>query len=205
MGYKRPESITGARVATAADASGIANMFALAFQDDPLWAWAFPDPARRYRQLEAWWRFFIDGALRYPWTWTTPNYEAAAVWIPPGGTELSVEAEEQIEPLLSSLLGSRRQLVLELLDEFERAHPADQPHYYLSLLGSHPDHRGRGIGMALVADTLERIDEQHAAAYLESSNPVNHARYESVGFVRIGQFAAPGGPPVATMWREPPR
>lgn len=203
MGANRPESISEARVATAADAGGIAQMFALAFQDDPLWAWAFPDPAQRYQQLDTWWRFFIDGALRYPWTWTMPNYEAAAVWIPPGGAELSVEAEEQIEPLLSRLLGSQSQRVLEILDEFERAHPADQPHYYLSLLGTHPDHRGRGIGMGLVADTLERIDQQHAAAYLESSNPVNHARYERVGFVRIGEFAAPGGPPVATMWRDP--
>jgi GNAT superfamily N-acetyltransferase len=194
--------VAGARVATPADASGIANTFALAFQDDPLWAWAFPDPARRYELLTIWWRLFIDGALRYPWTWITPNYEAAAVWIPPGCTELSSEAEADVEPLLHRLLGDGSQRVLEILAEFDQAHPAHLPHYYLSILGTHPDHRGHGLAMGLVADNLENIDRQHAPAYLESSNPMNHARYARAGFVHIGEFAAPGGPPVATMWRE---
>ena len=75
-------------------------------------------------------------------------------------------------------------------------------HYYLSLLGTHPDHRGQGIGMALLAQNLAVIDAEHAAAYLESSNPVNNERYASVGFEPIGQFAHPGdGPAVTTMWR----
>lgn len=58
------------------------------------------------------------------------------------------------------------------------------------------------MGMALLADNLERVDEQHVAAYLESSNPANDARYERFGFVRTGQFATRGGPSVATMWRD---
>ncbi len=41
-------------------------------------------------------------------------------------------------------------------------------------------------------------------AYLESSNPANNARYERVGFERIGSFSTPdGSQTVATMWREP--
>jgi hypothetical protein len=41
-------------------------------------------------------------------------------------------------------------------------------------------------------------------AYLESSNPSNDHRYERLGFVRVGEFAAPaGGPTVACMWRDP--
>ncbi|HEV1997810.1 MAG TPA: GNAT family N-acetyltransferase [Candidatus Dormibacteraeota bacterium] len=195
--------MAGARVATAADASGIANTLALAFQGDPLWAWAFPDPALRYRQLETWWRFFVDNALHHSGTWTTPAYEAAAVWIPPGGAELSDVAQAEVEPLLSRLLHGRHQGTLELLEQFERAHPSEPPHYYLSLVGTHPDHRGQGIGMALLAQTLEAIDREHAPAYLESSNPANNRRYEGLGFRQVGAFAAPGGPSVVTMWRDP--
>jgi predicted GNAT family acetyltransferase len=78
------------------------------------------------------------------------------------------------------------------------------PHYYLSLLGTHDDHRGKGTGMALLRENLARIDAEGAPAYLESTNPANLARYESVGFVRLGEFAAPeGGPTVTTMWRDP--
>jgi hypothetical protein len=46
------------------------------------------------------------------------------------------------------------------------------------------------------------IDEEHCAAYLESSNPANNGRYASVGFEQMGEFAYPDdGPVVTTMWR----
>ncbi|MEU3735097.1 hypothetical protein AB0E81_37770 [Streptomyces sp. NPDC033538] len=32
---------------------------------------------------------YVPSALRYPWTLVAPGAEAAAVWIPPGGTELT--------------------------------------------------------------------------------------------------------------------
>jgi ribosomal protein S18 acetylase RimI-like enzyme len=34
-------------------------------------------------------------------------------------------------------------------------HPREPPHYYLTLLGTHPDHRGKGIGMRLEAVTSQ--------------------------------------------------
>ena len=72
------------------------------------------------------------------------------------------------------------------------------------LLGTHPDRRGRGKGMGLLAANLAQIDEQGSAAYLESSNRANDHRYERLGFVQVGEFAAPsGGPTVACMWRDP--
>jgi hypothetical protein len=58
--------------------------------------------------------------------------------------------------------------------------------------------------MALLADNLARVDELGFPVYLESSNPVNDQRYERLGFVRVGEFSAPGGgPTVGCMWREP--
>ena len=38
----------------------------------------------------------------------------------------------------------------------ERAHPDEAPHYYLSLLGTHPAQRGKGLGMALLAASASR-------------------------------------------------
>ena len=81
--------------------------------------------------------------------------------------------------------------------------PTEPPHFYLSLLGTHDDSRGRGIGMGLLAENLRRIDSLGMPAYLESTNPVNDARYEKQGFERTGSFTVPTGVVVATMWREP--
>jgi GNAT superfamily N-acetyltransferase len=134
----------------------------------------------------------------------TEDGGAAASWIPPGEPELSDEDEARIEPLLRELVGSHADDVLALLERFDANHPRDPPHYFLSLLGTHPDHRGRGQGMGLLAATLALIDEQGVAAYLESSNRANDHRYERYGFVQVGEFAAPsGGPTVACMWRDP--
>ena len=105
---------------------------------------------------------------------------------------------------MRELLGDRADEVLELMERFDAGHPHDRPHYYLSLLGTHPDHRGRGIGMGLLAANLAMLDELGMPAYLESSNRANDRRYESLGFELIGEFAAPGGSPtVGRMWREP--
>ena len=181
----------------------MAETISLAFNDDPTWSWAFPDPELRRRQMPVFWSFMIEGALRYPWVLCTERYEAVAVWIPPGGTELAEEAEARLAPLLESLVGAHSEDVLELLARFEGAHPHDEPHYYLSLLGTHPDHRGQGIGMRLLAECLARIDEEHMACYLESSNPANNHRYERLGFAAVGEFYPPGEPvPVTTMWRD---
>jgi GNAT superfamily N-acetyltransferase len=132
------------------------------------------------------------------------EYAAASIWIPPGGVELTDEEEERVEPLLRELLGPRAADVLALLERFEAAHPSDEPHYYLSLLGTANRHRGHGLGMALLRDNLRRIDAEGAPAYLESSNPANDRRYEAVGFRRTGSFTTPDGERrVGTMWRRP--
>ena len=145
----------------------------------------------------------MDGALRYPWTLKTDGFETVSVWIPPSGTEFSHEAEQQLPGLLKALVGSRASEVGELLRRFDEAHPRNEPHYYLSLLGTRDEHRGRGLGMALLKENLARIDAERMPAYLESSNPGNNHRYESLGFISVVSFRAPSDGPVVTgMWRK---
>jgi GNAT superfamily N-acetyltransferase len=192
------------RRVTAARADEVTELFTLAFYDDPTWSWAFPDPERRMEHHRAWWGLYVHSALPHGWVWVTEDGGAASLWIPPGKPELSAEDEARARPLLRELLGSHAENVLTLLDRFDSNHPTGEPHYYLSLLGTHPDHRGRGKGMGLLAANLSRIDELGFPAYLESSNRANDQRYERLGFVQVGEFALPGGEStVACMWRDP--
>jgi GNAT superfamily N-acetyltransferase len=182
------------RPATAADLEDVTATLTAAFARDPLWRWAFDDLA----DLEALWRLLIGSALRYPWVRMLDRATAAALWIPPGGTELTGAEEEGLEEMLPGP-------VLELLDRFEEAHPDGPPHYYLSLLGTRPDRRGEGLGMGLLAECLELFDAEGVPTYLESSNPANDARYKRVGYRKVGSFTTPDGAhTVATMWRDPP-
>jgi GNAT superfamily N-acetyltransferase len=115
---------------------------------------------------------------------------------------MSEEQEGNLTELASECLRSAVDDYLDLLNRFDAAHPRDEPHYYLSLLGTHPDHRGKGIGMGLLEHDLALIDAEGFPAYLESSNPADNARHTGVGFQAAGEFAYPGGGPVVTtMWR----
>jgi GNAT superfamily N-acetyltransferase len=192
-----------ARVATADDLPALAETMALAFHDDPVWGWAYPDAERRLEQHRVAWGFALASALGYEWVWLTEGCAAAALWIPPGKPELRLEDEERLGPLMAGLLGDGAARVLDTYERFGAARP-DVDHYYLSLLGTHPDHSGRGEGMGLLADNLARIDAEDAPAYLESSNPANDHRYERLGFERFASFElGEDGPNVTQMWRDP--
>jgi GNAT superfamily N-acetyltransferase len=193
-----------ARVATRAEIPAAVETLARAFYADPVWAWAFPDPERRLRQHRAVWGLVAKAAVGYESAWLSGDCAAVALWIPPGEPELRPEDEARLEGLLAGLLGDGAGRVLETFERFEAAHPTAEPHYYLSLLATNPDHRGRGLGIGLLAATLEWIDAEGAPAFLESSNPANVPRYERLGFTRRGAFElGEDGPQVIQMWREP--
>lgn len=194
----------GVRQATGADAELIVELLALAFHQDPTWSWAFPDPRKRMDQHRALWSLLLHSALTYGWVWLTNDGGAVAVWIPPDKPEMSEADEARLEPLIRELLGGRADTILELFERFELHHPRQQPHFYLNFLATHPDHRGSGKGMRLLAENLAMIDKLGMPAYLESSNRSNDRRYERVGFVVIDEFSTgPGGPSVGCMWRDP--
>jgi GNAT superfamily N-acetyltransferase len=194
----------GLRRVGEAETAYVADLLALAFYSDPTWSWAFPDEARRLEQHRALWTLFLTSAVPYGWVWMTEDGGAAALWVPPGQAELTEEAEAQIPPMLHEQLGAHANDVLALMDSFEANHPGHTPHYYLSLLATHPDHRGQGKGMGLLAANLHELDALQMPAYLESSNRANDRRYERLGFRQVGEFAAPPGKPtLACMWRDP--
>lgn len=170
---------------------------------DPLWEHAFARPDGRTVDHAAFWRVFVAGALRYPSSWVANGGEATSIWIPPGGTEMTLEQQQHLAEVATGQLGSKAGEYLELLRRFDVAHPQDEPHYYLTLLATHPQHWGNGIGMRLLAHNLELVDAEHFPAYLESSNLANDRRYAAVGFEPCGEFRYPGdGPAVTTMWRS---
>jgi GNAT superfamily N-acetyltransferase len=198
-----PTPVRPVRPARVEDADAMTETIATAFHDDPLWSWAFDDAARRAEHFRVWWRVFVDACFRNGWTWVTEHCESVAIWTPPGAEEMTHADEERLVELVGELIGGdHANAVLQMLVQFDAAHPRDVPHYYLGIVATHDDHRGHGIGEALLAENLKVVDEQHMPAYLESSNPANLKRYMRLGFEPVGEIAVPDGrPAVVTMWR----
>jgi ribosomal protein S18 acetylase RimI-like enzyme len=185
----------------------LARTLGRAFFDDPVATWMLPDPGRRAKGLPlsfaavARHHFLRGGGMEI--ASDGPNVAAAALWSPPKRWKMPLMARLRTAPGLFRVFGSdvaRARLVDELM---KKNHPAE-PHWYLAVIGSDPTYRGQGYAHALMKSRLDRLDDERAAAYLESSNPDNVPYYQRYGFEVVGEIELPdGGPTLVPMWREP--
>lgn len=193
-----------ARLATRADVPDLATALAGAFRTDPVWRWVVGDIDRYDRRAEAMLGPETAVKLRYGHSYTTDDRAGAALWAPPGTWRGTLaDAVRVARPMLrlTGLAGARRGL--GVLRASERAHPKDDQHWYLAVLGTHPDHQSRGVGAALLKPVLDRCDLDGVGAYLESSNPANVGFYERHGFRPTAVVTPNGSPPLTLMWRDP--
>lgn len=194
-----------ARNATRADVPALGTALAAAFRTDPIWRWITGDDPDRW-DARAGAAFAGEAAvkLRYGHSYTTDDRAGAALWAPPGTWRGSAGDAMQVAwPMLRLCRPAGARRGIKVLRASERAHPRGDDHWYLAVLGTHPDHQGRGVGSALLRPVLERCDLDGSGAYLESSKPENVPFYERHGF-RVTDVLTPGGsPPLTLMWRDP--
>jgi GNAT superfamily N-acetyltransferase len=185
------------RLATRADEDGATAALVTAFGADPVWGPALDEPAGR----DPFWRFWVRNATDRSSAWVLDDTKAVTIWSAPGVVELDEGGEAALERLSHRWFGAGAAAILEVMARLDAVHP-DEPHHYLSLFATHEDHRGAGLGMALLTENLTAIDAQGGAAYLESTNPANLGRYASVGFEPRDEVEVLGQV-VTTMWRSP--
>ena len=165
----RPQEI-GIRRADESDHEVVAEALALAFVDDPAWAWLLRDPRERGDRLLE----FFNSELRHMVpehleVWTTEDGAAAAAWAPPGRWGVPFTTILREVPTMLRIFGRRLPLATRQLLKLERLHPRRPEHWYLHYLGAVPERQGQGLGSALMRPMLEHCDEQGLPAYLESS------------------------------------
>jgi ribosomal protein S18 acetylase RimI-like enzyme len=61
------------------------------------------------------------------------------------------------------------------------------PAWHLAYLAVAPEHQGNGYARLLLDHVLDRCDEDGTAAWLETTDPANPARYERFGFQTVRQ------------------
>ncbi len=128
---------------------------------------------------------------------------AAALWDGPGRWKQTPSEELRMLPTMVLAFGSAMRRGQQVVELMKKQHP-EEPHWYLAVIGSDPAVRGGGFGHALMQSRLDRVDAEHAPAYLESSNPDNIPYYMRFGFEVTGEIVLPdGGPTMTPMWRAP--
>ena len=194
------------RVASVGDTEAVTDTIRLAFMTDPIWAPALSRPDGSTEHLQAFWRLYVEGGLRFSTVFMLADASAVAVWIPPGETELSEEQDSELHRLIGANFSAGfAEKEFELYDRIESAHPRDVPHAYLCIIATHPGHRGNGIGQQLLAANLAYWDARGIPSYLESTNPENLHRYERAGYRAVGTVdAVLDDAVITTMWRPCP-
>jgi len=87
---------------------------------------------------------------------------------------------------------------MAIYDEIAAKGKPPAPHYYLGVIGVHPDMHGRGIGTQLLRSFcgLSRSDPRSCGVYLETAEESNLKFYERAGFAETGR----GRLGRATLW-----
>lgn len=169
-----------------------------AFITDPVNRYAMPTPQLYLGTMPLVTKHFGGAALEEGTAWVAGDFAGAALWLPPGA-ESDHEALGAL--MLERLPADRLPEMGAMVEQMGQYHP-EEKHWYLAMLGVDPHVRGRGLGGALLTESLERVDQDHLPAYLESSNPRNISLYLRHGFEIIGEIKVGKVPVVTPMIRR---
>jgi ribosomal protein S18 acetylase RimI-like enzyme len=192
------------RTARAADLEGVSRVLAEAFAEDPVLAGFVPAGPRHHSRMALLFAALLrsgplpDGTVDVAVD-ARGGILGAAVWEAPGGIPAH-RTLRQAPTFLRALgvAGSLRAAVR--LRTLDRARPG-LPHWRLAEVGVGAAARGLGVGSALLAHGLARLDAEGSAAYLESSTTRNRELYRRNSFAELGELTGLAGSRPVAMWR----
>ncbi|KJZ79843.1 hypothetical protein HIM_00557 [Hirsutella minnesotensis 3608] len=215
---------TSVREVTMKESREASFALAHAFAADPLSVYLLaPDhESSAVRSPEQTWQLhlrimkytFAAYRLRGVATAIGPDYDAIALWTPPGkfmddwwttvrsGTwrlayQLPAESRKRVfGELFPALHGAREEVLGARNDDA----------YYLGYIGTKPSARGRGCASKLIRAMADKADAENRPMYLESSSGANNPFYSKFGFsikTRIELKRGPEPVYLYCMVREP--
>jgi ribosomal protein S18 acetylase RimI-like enzyme len=163
-----------------------ARALALAFEDDPLQSYTFPDREERRRLSPAHFEAILRYGLLAGHVLTGVESGAGAVvWMPPDVEHTPEHAEAAGLTRLPETIGAgpaaRFGRIVDLVEGWHRR-DMEAPHWYVMVVGVAPAFQGQGYGRALLQPMLDRADAEGLPCYLETTQPKNVSFYQRLGF-----------------------
>ena len=171
----------------------------LAFAEDPVIRWLWPEPDAYLRHFPALLEAFGGRAFGSGSAHVNAAFTGGALWLPP-----NVGPDDQAMESLANetVAASIRDDLFRIFEEMGESLPPE-PHWHLAFVGVDPFWHGHGIGASLLSYALERVDASGATAYLESTNPRNITLYQRHGFEVTREIRIGAAPPLIPMVRPP--
>lgn len=157
----------------------VADVLRRGFAHDPFVSWVTRSDPRALSR-------YVDLVLR---RLVVPNgvvhvddaVQSAALWVRPGGWDLTALQQLRLLPRVARVVGWRR---LGLMGRASEMIERDRPSrcWYLALVATLPEARGRGLGRSVLEPGMDAADRDGVPAVLETSNESNVRWYERLGF-----------------------
>ncbi len=178
------------------------TVMARAFEDYPLLRYVVPDDRWRLRLASALYGAVIRYCLAYGESFTTPEVEGTACWLPPDRPFPTFFRMVRAGMLkLPFQFGWTSFAKLDAFDKVaQRMHHeyAPGPHWYLWAIGVARERQGQGLGAGLMRPILAQADAEGLPCYLETHKELNTLIYARLGFRVAGTSGVPGHP--GTIW-----
>ena len=192
------------RKASADDREAILSVCEAAFVTEPAFAHffggAYDDHARAFLG------FLLDLRMAGGIVWVEEvagRVVAASLWDPPGGPTLDAAVQQSMWRLAADQFGPA---IEDRLDQYDAAvhdlGPSDE-HYYLGVIASDPDARGRGHGAAVLRPGLEAADAAGLKTFLETGTEDNLGFYARFGFAVTAELDLDDGTRIWCLTRPP--
>jgi GNAT superfamily N-acetyltransferase len=194
-------------VLTLRDEPAAVATLAAAFAGYPLLVLLCPDRRRRAGVVAAFCRVLFRMSARCGGAFGTEDRSAVlCVW--PPGSEWPSDWTLFRPGALSFLwrVGVRGARLLGRIErelDAARATHMPGPHWYVPLLGVHPDAQGRGLSRAVFRPVFDAADRDGVPIYLETAPEVNVEVYTKLGFELRGRRKLTGGLDNWELVREP--
>lgn len=169
-----------------ADDEMAVRLLARAFHIDPMLIYFAPDESSRDRRAEPFFAAVIRFCRRYGVAETTATRDAAAMWIRPGFTTMTMGRMLRTGLLLAprrfGISGIGRFNALMSYGDKLHKQAISGDHWYLVCIGVEPSRQRGGLGGRLLSAGLQRADADGLPCYLETANPDNLPFYRRHGF-----------------------
>ena len=189
----------GIRRATAGEMPHAVAAIVAAFLVDPTARFAWPAARAYLEAMPLAIHAFAGTCVEHGTAFISADFCGAALWLPPG-VQPNGEALEKI--FRDTAAPEHLDDLLATFEKMDESHP-NEAHWYLSMIGVDPQAQGKGLGAALLHDSLARCDHDGALAHLETANARNIALYERFGFEAMEPFQIGAAPRVTPMLRRP--
>ncbi|MEV7326803.1 GNAT family N-acetyltransferase [Micromonospora sp. NPDC093244] len=176
-------------IATPADRDAVVGSLVAAFVKDPVLRYLFPDEDTYPVHAAAFFGHLFDKRVHRSSIWTIGAGASVAIWEPPADP-----ATDGHDDRGGGFAGHFPADVLARVQAYDDAvHAAlpTVPFWYLGVLGTHPDHAGRGWGRAVMRAGLARAAADGLPTVLETSNPANVELYRRAGWEVAGHLPEP--------------